>query len=220
MAEEYELDIPALANELLYCYAVGMFPMGLERDTSAIRILEPSERCVFLLDRFHIPRRLRRTIRGDPFEIRINHDFATTIRACADTRRETWINSPIRRAFVLLHQQGLAHSVEAYDGDKLVGGLYGLSAHGMFFGESMFSIKRDSSKIALVYLVDHLIRCGFICLDAQFPTSHLLSMGAVVVQLSEYRRLLKKASRKGAQFDTHISVDPGSVVVQRMSQTS
>jgi len=220
-ADDDKDPIGKLALYLLELYRHGVFPMAPSRDSPEIHVVRPRMRCIFDVTRFRLSRRLRRTIRSEPYEVRFNCNFPATIRACADLREETWINEPILQAYTVLHGMGLAHSVETYEDDRLVGGLYGLCAFGMFYGESMFSIRRDSSKIALAYLADRLNQCRIGYIDAQFPTTHLESLGAIVIPQDDYLALLRsQAHRAGNLFDGQSPADSGSEVVQRISQTS
>jgi len=186
------------ADDLLACYASGVFPMGEARDDPRVFIVEPDQRGLIPLDRFHIPARLRRTVRGQPFDIRVDAAFDAVVDGCAQAaagREDTWINAPIRRLYAQLHARGFAHSIECWRGERLVGGLYGVTLGGAFFGESMFSCERDASKVALVHLVARLRLGGWTLLDAQFMTEHLAGFGAVETPQSVYLRLLKAALR-------------------------
>lgn len=186
------------AEDLLACYASGVFPMGEARDDPRVFIVEPDQRGLIPLDRFHIPARLRRTVRGEPFDIRVDTAFNAVVDGCAQAargREDTWINTPIRRLYAQLHARGFAHSIECWRDERLVGGLYGVTLGGAFFGESMFSRERDASKVALVHLVARLRLGGWTLLDAQFMTRHLAGFGAVETPQSVYLRLLKAALR-------------------------
>ncbi len=186
------------ADDLLACYASGVFPMGEARDDPRVFIVEPDQRGLIPLDRFHIPARLRRTVRGEPFDIRVDTAFNAVVDGCAQAatgREDTWINAPIRRLYAQLHARGFAHSIECWRDERLVGGLYGVTLGGAFFGESMFSRERDASKVALVHLVARLRLGGWTLLDAQFMTEHLAGFGAVEAPQSVYLRLLKAALR-------------------------
>lgn len=183
---------------LLACYARGVFPMAEARDDPRVFLVEPDQRGVVPLDRFHIPTRLRRTVRGEPFQVRTDTTFAAVLDACAASmpgREDTWINDPIRRLYLELHARGHAHSIECWQDEVLVGGLYGVTLGGAFFGESMFSRARDASKVALVHLVARLRQGGWGLLDAQFLTEHLSQFGAVETPQAAYLRLLKPALR-------------------------
>ena len=183
-------------DQLLDCYATGVFPMGEGRDDPRVFLVEPDQRGVIPLDGFHIPTRLRRTVRGEPFEVRVNTAFDAVVEACAAAapgRDDSWINGPIRRLYGELHIRGHAHSVECWRDERLAGGLYGVTLGGAFFGESMFSRERDASKVALVHLVARLKRGGWRLLDAQFLTAHLGQFGAVETPQAVYLRLLKAA---------------------------
>ena len=185
-------------EELLACYARGVFPMAEARDDPRVFLVEPDQRGVIPLNRFHIPSRLRRTIRGEPFQVRVDTAFDAVLSACAasaEGREDTWINAPIRRLYLELHARGYAHSLECWQDEVLVGGLYGVTLGGAFFGESMFSRARDASKVALVHLVARLRKGGWGLLDAQFLTEHLSQFGAVETPQAAYLRLLKPALR-------------------------
>jgi len=187
---------------LLKAYAIGVFPMAEARDDPRLHWIEPEARGVLPLDGFHVPRRLARTIRSNQFEVKVDHDFAAVIRACAEAttgRPSTWINQPIEALYTALHAMGHAHSVETWRDGRLVGGLYGVALGAAFFGESMFSRERDASKVALVHLVERLRAGGFRLLDTQFVTHHLAQFGTIEVPRAEYRRLLSDAvSRQAA----------------------
>ena len=186
-------------SELLNCYANGVFPMAEARDDPRVFLVEPEQRGLIPLDNFHIPTRLRRTVRGEPFEVRISSDFAGVLDACATAmpgREDTWINGPIRDLYIQLHQLGHAHSIECWRDDRLVGGLYGVTLGSAFFGESMFSHERDASKVALVHLVARLKRSGWTLLDTQFLTGHLSQFGARETPQDDYLKLLAPALQK------------------------
>ena len=157
---------------------------------------DPDPRAIIPLDRFHVSRSLRRTIRQRRFEIRLDNAFTTVMQACAAPapgREETWISKEIIQAYTRLHQLGFAHSVEAWRGNRLVGGLYGVTVGGFFAGESMFSHERDSSKVALAFLVAHLNERKFSLLDIQFMTDHLRRLGAIEISAVEYKMRLSQA---------------------------
>ncbi|AKI00984.1 leucyl/phenylalanyl-tRNA--protein transferase [Hoeflea sp. IMCC20628] len=181
---------------LLRAYASGLFPMADSADDPEIFWVEPEIRGVVPLDNFHIPKRLARTVRQQPFEIRVNTAFDEVVAACAESvenRPSTWINATITGLYSSLHQLGHAHSVEAWSDGKLVGGLYGVSLRRAFFGESMFSRATDASKICLVHLVERLSERGFVLLDTQFTTDHLKRFGAVDIPRQDYAELLAEA---------------------------
>src|SRR5690606_7886416 len=176
--------------------AAGVFPMAEGRDDPRIFLVEPEQRGVIPLGGFRIPSRLRRTVRSDAFEVRVNTAFDAVLDACAAAapgREDSWINGPIRRLYGQLHARGHAHSVECWRDERLVGGLYGVTLGGAFFGESMFSRERVASKVALVHLAARLKRGGWRLLDAQFLTSHLSQFGAVETPQAAYLKLLKAA---------------------------
>ena len=177
---------------LLRGYASGIFPMADSRDAPDLFWVEPRLRAIIPLDTFHCSRSLRRTLRSGRFDVRRDRDFAAVIQACAD-REETWINAEIEQAMLDLHAQGHAHSIEVWSGDMLVGGLYGVKLGRAFFGESMFSLVTDASKVALAWLVARLRVGGFTLLDCQFMTDHLASLGAVSIPRDLYAGLLSAA---------------------------
>ncbi len=191
------------ARDLLDCYARGVFPMADAREDASVFLIDPERRGVIPLDRFHVSRRLARTVRSEPFEIRVDTVFHEVVLACAASapgRVETWINRPIERLYVRLHELGHAHSVECWQDGELVGGLYGVSLRAAFFGESMFSRRRDASKVALVHLVARLIAGGYRLLDAQFITEHLTQFGAEEIVRAEYHRRLAHALKAEGDF--------------------
>lgn len=191
------------AQDLLDCYARGVFPMADAREDSRVFLIDPERRGVIPLSGFHVPRRLARTVRADLFDVRVDTAFHEVVLACAASgpgRTETWINRPIERLYLRLHEIGHAHSVECWQDGELVGGLYGVSLRGAFFGESMFSRRRDASKVALVHLVARLIAGGFVLLDAQFMTEHLSQFGAQEISRIEYHRRLAEALAADAGF--------------------
>jgi leucyl/phenylalanyl-tRNA--protein transferase len=170
------------AHDLLRCYARGVFPMGEARDDPRVFLVEPEMRGIIPLDAFRIPTRLRRTVRAEPFAVRIDTAFGAVIDACAAPapgREDTWINAPIRQLYIELHGLGRAHSIECWRDEVLLGGLYGVTLGGAFFGESMFSRATDASKVALVHLVARLRLGGWTLLDAQFRTPHLDQFGLI-----------------------------------------
>lgn len=209
---------------LLQAYAIGVFPMAEGRDDPRLFFVDPDKRGIFPLDRFHVPRSLRRTVRKRVFEVRWDQDFAGVIDGCAqatDTRPDTWINPEIRQLYMALYERGCAHSVECRLNGNLVGGLYGVRLGGAFFGESMFSRTTDASKVALVHLVAKLKASGFTLLDTQFITDHLARFGAVEVSRDAYRDMLARAIASPVQFDP--SADDWSSVaalLQDATQTS
>jgi leucyl/phenylalanyl-tRNA--protein transferase len=177
---------------LLQGYATGIFPMADGRDAADLFWVEPRSRAILPLDRFHVSRSLRRTLRSDRFFVTRDRDFAAVIAACAD-REETWINGEIERAMLALHGSGHAHSIEVWKDGALAGGLYGVKLGRAFFGESMFSRATDASKVALAWLVARLEAGNFTLLDCQFLTDHLASLGAVSVPRDTYVALLSAA---------------------------
>ena len=188
---------------LLRAYACGIFPMSESADDHTIFWVEPEKRGIIPLDGFRVTSRLARTVRSDAFRVTVNTAFKQTIAGCAAPqpgRDDTWINGRIRDLYTSLHEIGHCHSVEAWQGDRLVGGLYGVSLGRAFFGESMFHTERDASKVALVHLVARLIAGGFVLLDTQFVTDHLRTFGAVEVPRRRYRTMLDDAVTGQADF--------------------
>lgn len=188
---------------LLSAYAEGLFPMAERRGDPNLYWISPEARGIMPLAAFHVPKRLARTVRSDRFEVRLDTAFEAVIHACAAPapgRSESWINDEIVLLYCALHERGFAHSVECWREGKLVGGLYGVNLGGAFFGESMFSIERDASKVALVHLVARLKRGGFRLLDAQFLTEHLSHFGAIEIPRREYLARLKDAISNKAEF--------------------
>jgi leucyl/phenylalanyl-tRNA--protein transferase len=188
---------------LLRAYASGVFPMAESAADPEVFWVRPETRGIIPLDRFHVPRSLAKAVRRGLFDIRFDFDFEATIDACAERREErrsTWINAPIREAYAQLHRMGNAHSVEAWHGERLVGGLYGVSLGRVFFGESMFSKETDASKICLVHLVERLKARGFALLDTQFTTEHLKRFGAVDVPRAKYETMLAESLKGEAVF--------------------
>ncbi|MCW1409245.1 leucyl/phenylalanyl-tRNA--protein transferase [Rhizobium sp. 1AS11] len=181
---------------LLRAYSIGLFPMAESADDPEIFWVEPELRGVLPFDHFHVSKSLAKTVRKKLFEIRFDHAFDQVIAACAEEtsgRPSTWINRTIRSLYSTLFDMGHAHTVEAWEGDELVGGLYGVSLGSAFFGESMFSRRTDASKICLVHLVDRLRERGFTLLDTQFTTEHLKTFGAIDVPKAEYAAMLAAA---------------------------
>jgi len=199
MAGRDNILIGLTPEVLLKAYACGIFPMAEDADDPALFWIDPPERGIIPLDAFHIPSRLARTVRATPLTVTCDRDFSAVIEGCAEpgrNRARTWINAPIRKLYRALFEIGHCHTVEVYDGDALVGGLYGVSLGRAFFGESMFHRTRDASKIALVHLVARLRLGGFELLDAQFMTDHLRTFGATEVPQERYGRILAGAVRR------------------------
>ena len=208
-------------EELVDCYRRGVFPMADSREDERVFLIDPQRRGVIPLDGFHVATRLARTVRSDRFQVTYDTDFAAVVEACAAARPgrpETWINYPIQHLYERLHQSGRAHSVECRLNGELVGGLYGVSLGGAFFGESMFSTARDASKVALVHLVARLIAGGYRLLDTQFMTEHLAQFGALEIPRATYRRKLSEALELTAEFGRFSGT--GQDALQAISQAS
>jgi leucyl/phenylalanyl-tRNA--protein transferase len=240
---------PPLSPQIvLRAYAEGIFPMAERRDSAELYWISPDLRGVIPLESFHVPKRLTRTVKRDRFMVTSDLAFVDVMRACAEPsngRNNSWINDEIVRLYTALHAAGHAHSVECWREDKLVGGLYGVSLGGAFFGESMFSRERDASKVALVHLVARMKAGGYALLDTQFLTRHLSQFGAIEIPREAYLERLRGALRhqsywlasSGSSTGFSLSlasgeagltgligptatVWPGSVVLQLITQTS
>ncbi|HWH18133.1 MAG TPA: leucyl/phenylalanyl-tRNA--protein transferase [Allosphingosinicella sp.] len=182
---------------LLRAYSIGVFPMADSRDADEVYWVEPRRRAILPLDRFRLSHSLRKTLRHGAFEVTRDTAFAGVVRECA-RRDETWINEEIEASYILLHERGHAHSIECWQEGELVGGLYGVKLGAAFFGESMFSLRKDASKVALAWLVARLRVGGYRLLDCQFMTEHLRSLGAVEIDQQDYLALLASALSSGA----------------------
>ncbi|SLN43355.1 Leucyl/phenylalanyl-tRNA--protein transferase [Roseivivax jejudonensis] len=204
---------------VLQAYRVGVFPMAEHRNDPDIFWVDPRHRGIIPLDRFRISKSLARTLRKDRYEVTLDRDFAGVMHACAD-RPETWINAEILGLYAALHEQGHAHSLEVWQDGELAGGVYGVAFGAVYCGESMFSRRRDGSKIALAWLVDHLKTTGFQLFDTQFLTPHLASLGGVEITRSEYQDRLATAAAASADFLGAPLPASGQDVVQRNTQTS
>jgi leucyl/phenylalanyl-tRNA--protein transferase len=203
MASRESALIDITPEVLLKAYSCGIFPMAESADDPALYWIEPERRGIIPLDRFHVPARLARTVRSTHYTVIADRDFDAVIQGCAEPgpgRARTWINVRIRNLYRKLYERGDCHTVEVYDGDELVGGLYGVSLGRAFFGESMFHLRRDASKIALVHLVARLKAGHYRLLDTQFVTDHLRTFGAVEVPRPAYHKLLDTALVGEADF--------------------
>ena len=208
---------------LLRAYAIGIFPMAESRHDPEIHWIDPDVRGVLPLERFRVPRKLRRTIRQGHFDVRCNSAFEQVIHACARPapgRADTWINPTIERLYAGLHEMGFAHSVECWLNGRLAGGLYGVSLGAAFFGESMFSEESDASKVALAHLVLRLRAGGYLLLDTQFKTPHLRRFGVIEISREAYRERLDRAVRTPAQFAAETSEAELEAFLQSITQTS
>ncbi len=203
---------------LLKAYALGVFPMAESRDDPDVFWVDPRRRGILPLDEFRISRSLARRLRRGGVEIAVNRDFAGTVQGCAD-RPETWINDTIRDLYCALHHSGFAHSLEVWRDGRLVGGVYGVTLGGAFFGESMFSRETDASKVALAYLVDRLRQAGFTLFDTQFITPHLRSLGGREIPRAAYHALLSAALGLRCDF-TAPGIPDAQLLVQRSTQIS
>jgi len=205
MANRENAFIEITPEVLLKAYACGIFPMAESADDPALYWIEPDMRGIIPLEGFHVPARLARTVRSTNWTVHVDRDFDAVIEGCAEPKQDrarTWINARIRRIYRALFEHGHCHTVEVYDGNELIGGLYGVSLGRAFFGESMFHRARDASKIALVHLVARLRAGGYRLLDTQYVTDHLRTFGAVEVPKRRYHRLLEEALTGEADFAT------------------
>ena len=208
-------------DDLLTWYEQGVFPMADAREDEEVYLIDPAERGIIPLGGFHVPRRLARTVRQDPYQVRIDTAFEQVVSLCAAAapdRPDTWINRPIQRLYKELFMRGHAHSVECWQDGQLLGGLYGVSHGAAFFGESMFSRARDASKVALVHLVARLTVGRFLLLDTQFLTEHLAQFGAVDILRADYRRQLNKAMQREADFYRFPTYADGEAALQAINQ--
>ena len=208
---------------LLKAYACGLFPMAESADDPGLFWLEPEQRGILPLDEFHLPRRLKRTIRNDVFEIRVNSSFAGVIDGCSAPvpgREKTWINGQIRRLYTELFRIGHCHTVEAWQDGELVGGLYGVSLSGAFFGESMFAFRTDASKVCLAHLVARLIAGGYQLLDTQFATEHLMKFGTLEIPQADYNDRLSNALAVKGDFMALGERASGAEVLAVLEKTS
>ncbi|WP_299376452.1 leucyl/phenylalanyl-tRNA--protein transferase [uncultured Tateyamaria sp.] len=211
-------DFQITTDLLLKGYASGIFPMAESRDDPEVFWVDPRLRGVLPLDGFHMSRSLARAMRRTDWALRIDSDFCGVLDGCAD-RADTWINPEIRRLYIELHMSDDAHSFEIWEGATLVGGVYGVTLGGAFFGESMFSRRTNASKMALAAAVDHLNRSGFSLFDTQFLTPHLASLGGIEITRGQYHKRLDRALAGRNQF-SDVPVATLQDVVQRITQTS
>lgn len=188
-------------DDLIECYRRGVFPMSDARDDDFFYLVEPKLRGVLPLDQLHVSRSMRKFRRKTSLTVTFNKDFNSVIRSCATERDDTWISFGIEGLYTLLHWRGEAHSIEVWDGDELVGGLYGVTQGGAFFGESMFSLRTNASKLALIHLVERLNDRKYVLLDTQFLTDHLASLGVIEIPQDAYLKKLKTALEIDARFD-------------------
>ena len=208
---------------ILKSYSLGIFPMSESFDDPNIYWINPKKRGVIPINDFKISKNLRKEIKKKKFLITINKDFNGVIKNCAkktENRPSTWINKEIIKLYSNLHKIGHAHSIEAWHQDKLVGGLYGVSLGSAFFGESMFSIMSNSSKICLVYLLANLKIKKFTLLDTQFVNPHLKKLGAIEISRKKYLKMLGSSLKKSANFNKKISQSSIYDIIQSMTQTS
>lgn len=209
---------------LLNAYASGVFPMADSRSDTDLFWVDPNERGILPLNGFHIPRSLKKLVRQDKYSITIDQSFKDVVAACAapaHARQNTWISNRIEELYTNLHRLGFAHSVECRLEGKLVGGLYGVSLAGGFFGESMFHTETGASKVALVHLVARLIEGGYSLLDTQFGTDHLAQFGVIEIPREDYHRQLDAALQvENADFYRLPPDASGSAVLQLITQTS
>ena len=224
MASRESALVDITPEVLLKAYACGIFPMAESAEDPALYWIEPERRGILPLDRFHVPSRLARTVRSNRFSVVVDRDFDGVLDGCSEPmpgRTRTWINTRIRNLYRKLYERGDCHTVEVYEGDELVGGLYGVSLGRAFFGESMFHRARDASKVALVHLVARLKAGHYRLLDAQFVTEHLRTFGAVEVSRPAYHKLLDAALVGEGNFGALALDRPisGTVALARLGPT-
>ena len=204
MASRDDPMIDITPQVLLKAYSCGIFPMAESADDPALYWIEPQHRGILPLEQAHFSRRLLRSVRTTEFQVKIDTDYEAIIDGCSAARpgrTSTWINKRIRSLYRELFELGACHTIEVWDGNRLVGGLYGVALKGAFFGESMFSRERDVSKIALVHLVVRLIHGGFKLLDTQFVTEHLRQFGTIELEREAFQAELDKALQAQGRFD-------------------
>ena len=200
---------------LITAYESGYFPMAESRDSDELFWFNPDPRAIIPLDGWHIPRSLKKAVRARPYSLTINQAFAEVMRSCAQPRRDegdSWISEDIIATYVELHELGYAHSVECWDGDALMGGLYGVSRGGAFFGESMFSRAPNASKIAYVYLLEIVLRAGYGLLDTQFVNPHLEQFGVREIPKADYLAKLDKALIISPNPSHHFAASGGTII--------
>ena len=210
-------------DHLIAAYTSGVFPMAESRETPELFWVDPDIRGILPFENFHLSRRLARTLRGEPFHITCDKAFSRIIRACASQqagRETTWINDEIVELYSELNRRGFAHSIECWETGVLVGGLYGVAIGGAFFGESMFHLRTDASKLALAYLVARLKAGGYQLLDMQWLTDHLERFGGVEISRDDYHDRLNKALKVEADFSALPYDSPPSAILQLITQTS
>ncbi|BEV12518.1 leucyl/phenylalanyl-tRNA--protein transferase [Asticcacaulis sp. DW145] len=210
-------------DDLVQCYRTGIFPMSDARDDETLFLVDPPLRGILPLEGVHVPSRLARTVRNTTFTVKIDTAFRQVIELCAESaadRESTWISHSIQSLYEALFARGLAHSVEVWDGARLVGGLYGVAINGAFFGESMVSRATDASKIALVHLVARLRAGGYRLLDCQFLTDHLRQFGVIEIPREDYKARLKDALSVEGDFYRLATAVTGKGVLQLTTQTS
>ncbi len=187
-------------DDLIECYRRGVFPMADSRESEGFYLMDPPERAIIPLETFKPSKSMQKFARRTELTVTRDKAFSSIIRACAELREETWISYGIEWLYSVLHERGEAHSVEVWEGEQLVGGLYGVTQGGAYFGESMFSTRTNASKLALMMLVEHLTAQGFTLLDAQYMTPHLATLGAIEIGRAEYHDRLSAALNVKARF--------------------
>ena len=222
MASRDDLMFEITPQVLLKAYSCGIFPMAESAEDPALYWIEPQQRGVLPLEGFHIPRRLLRTVKATPLRVTVDTDFEGVISGCAAPkpgRTSTWINARIRNLYRELFKLGSCHTIEVWNGKRLVGGLYGVALKGAFFGESMFSTERDASKIALAHLIARLIHGGFKLLDTQFVTEHLRQFGTIELDRTTFQSKLEQALTFEGRFDTLPPDLNGEQIAQLLAPT-
>ncbi|WBU54818.1 leucyl/phenylalanyl-tRNA--protein transferase [Paracoccus sp. SCSIO 75233] len=203
---------------MLWGYANGIFPMAVSASDPVLHWFDPQQRGILPVGGVHVSRSMRRHLRRCTWHFTLNHDFVSVVEYCAE-REETWINATLFSLYEELFELGHAHSLEIWEGDELIGGIFGLTIGGAFFGESMFSRRTNASKTALIIISEHLSACGFTLFDTQYPTEHLQSLGGKAISRAAYRRRLSRAIRISADIEARPLPDL-QAVLQASTQTS
>jgi leucyl/phenylalanyl-tRNA--protein transferase len=209
--------------QLIEFYKKGYFPMAENAITNKINFYKPEKRFIIPIKNFHIPKKLFSEYKKTKYNFLINKKFSEVINHCAKKRvqdNDTWINKTIINSYIQLFNYGFAKSIECYENEKLVGGLYGVHLGGCFFGESMFSIKKNTSKLALLFLVSILKKENFFLLDSQFFNKHLLQFGAYEITDTKYQEILKSSVNKKCCFPSYLNFQKSISVLQLTNHKS
>ena len=218
------MSLPLLGPQmLLHAYACGLFPMAASYTSDRVLWVDPEQRGILPLHRFHVSRSMKRVLKKHPFDVHIDRAFERVVRACAERceeRHDTWLTPPIQEMHLELYKMGHAHSVECWQNNQLVGGLYGIHIGGFFAGETMFSRVSESSKVALCYLIAHLKQSQCTLLDVQFLNHHLQRFGAIEITRKDYLTRLRTAVQQPKTFARQLSGSVLSILAQSTNHTS